>query len=187
MTRRIDPDPITIYMAATATVAAAVAITNFVKTHYPPLSTVVRAKLAASLEQLSGHTSEIKEDLAILENIFSNAEFTNGREIRLGNGAYLTPSDFTRYEKVSDSIICRLREVHKICLKIERASIGRTATPIPSATINKLGKIYTQIQRLLETKNVSHDIAWKELRNIADGLEQSIEVLRTELLVANPN
>ena len=46
MTKRVDSEPITIYVAIAATYAASVATANYIKTHYGALPTRVRADKA---------------------------------------------------------------------------------------------------------------------------------------------
>jgi len=46
VTKRVDSEPITIYVAIAATYAASVATANYIKTHYGALPTRVRADKA---------------------------------------------------------------------------------------------------------------------------------------------
>jgi hypothetical protein len=180
MARRIDPDPITIYMAIVATYSASVATVNYLKTHYKQLPTKSRAKLVVSLAKLGEHTKGMREDAKTIRGIFQNAKFAAGRKIRLGNGAELTQRDFSRFEKTSDNVLRRLRKVHKLCLKMERetAKLGTLET---GQITNVLGETYRRLQRLLESRDLSFEKAWAELDAIAEGLERAIADLRKQL------
>ena len=48
-------------------------------------------------------------------------------------------------------------------------------------TTNVLGETYTKLDHLLESRNLTHEKAWGELRSIADGLERAIKELRKQL------
>jgi hypothetical protein len=108
------------------------------------------------------------------------AEFSKGRMIQFGNGARLTDRAFSQYELICDKSLLRLREIHKLSLKMER-----TATKIGSLdmgqTTNVLGNVYTRVEKLLESKNLSIDRAWRDLEAIADGLDRAIKELRKQL------
>lgn len=180
MTRRLDPDPFSIFAAIVATYAASVATVNFVKSHYRPLPTQVRAKLVFSLTELDDHTKRLRADVTIIEDIFRRAEFPTGRTIRLGNGAFLTQSEFSRYEEASDNVIRRLREIHKLSLRIEREATKFDALQM-APTTNVLGDVYSKLDRLLEARDLTLDKGWEELRAIAESLERVIAELRKQL------
>ncbi|ARO86658.1 hypothetical protein EBAPG3_002065 [Nitrosospira lacus] len=180
MTRRIDPEPVVIFMAFMGTIGAMVGAVNYVKTHYKPLPSQVREKLVRSLRELDDHIKHLRADLANIEEIFLNARFPRDRTIRLGNGAYLTPIEFARYEKVSDKIFCRIREVQKLSLKIEREATKLDALNM-APTTNVLGQVYERQTKLMEARNLTLEEAWGELHGIAQGLECAIEELEKQL------
>ena len=180
MNRRIDPEPITIYMAIVGTVAASVATVNYIKTHYKPLPSSVRAKLLEQLADLGDHSKRLRADLNIVEDIFKNATFENGKSIRLGSGAHLSASDFSRYMSCSDAIIVRFREVNKLTLQMEREATKATALQL-GPTVNTLGEVYTRLDRLLESRDLTQERAWSDIRAILDGLDSAIKELRQQL------
>jgi hypothetical protein len=170
-------------MAIAATYAASVATANYIKTHYGALPTRVRAKLVASLTELGDHIKRLRADVRIIADIFRKAKFPKQRTIRLGNGAELTDSEFRRYQRTSDSVIRRLRAVHKLCLKMEREATKLEALDLDSTT-NALGEAYTKLERLLESRNLTSEKAWADLDAIAEALEQAIKDLRRRLGVS---
>ena len=178
--KRIDPDPFTIYAAIVATYAAGVATVNFVITRYPPLPAEARARLLSSLKELDDHAKSLRADLRTIEDIFRNAKFAKGRTIRLDNGAELTRIDFSRYEKVADNVLVRLRKVYKLSLKVERQATKLDALEM-APTTNIIGDTYARLDKLLQTKNLSMEKAWQELHAIADGLDLAIDELRKQL------
>ncbi|MBT3015758.1 MAG: hypothetical protein KME63_08450 [Candidatus Thiodiazotropha sp. (ex Clathrolucina costata)] len=178
--RRIDPEPITIYLAIAATFTATVAAANYVKTHHRPLPTAIRRKLAGSLAELEDHVVRLRADLDILEDIFSKAEFPNGTGIRLGNGAYLTPEDFNRYMKVSSGVIRRLSEVNKLTLKMEKDA-SRLDYLEEGPVTNMLGQAQERLDELLNSRDLSIESAWEQLRYIADNLDSAIRELRNQI------
>ena len=179
-TKRIDPEPIVIFAAVVATYSAAVSTVNYIKTHYKPLPSVARAKVLASVNSLDDHTRRLTADVAIIEEIFKNAKFVgNSKAIRLGNGAYLVHADFVRYEHTSDQILGRLKDVHKLCLKMEREATR--AGPIPATATNEIGETYTRLQSLMEFRDLTHEKSWKEIREVAAGLQRAIAELRKQL------
>jgi hypothetical protein len=178
--RRIDPEPITIYLAIVATFTASVAAANYIKTHYKPLPSAVRAGVSKSLAELEDHVKHLRADLSILKDIFAKAMFPNGRGIRLGNGAYLTADEFSRYMKTSDSVIRRLGDVNKLTLKMEREAT-KLPNPQDLGITNVLGSAYEELDSLLNSRDLSIDSAWERLRSIADNLETAIDELRKQL------
>jgi hypothetical protein len=180
MTRRIDPEPITIYMAVAATYAAAVATVNFVKTHYPTLPTQVRAGLLRSLARLEMHAKGLRADTEVIRGIFRDAKFARGRTIRFGNNAELTDHAFRQYMKVCDNVLRRLREAHNLSLKMERQATRAKDLQLGPVT-NVLGETYAKVERLLDSRNLSFDQAWDELDSIAAGLEDAIRELRGQI------
>jgi hypothetical protein len=178
--RRVDPEPITIFMAIVATYTASVSTANFVKTHYKALPTRVRSKLLASLTELDDQAERLRADVKIIADIFDKARFPAGSSIRLGNGAHLSPSEFSRYQKTSDNVIRTLRAVHKLCLNMERQALKLEALEMHSAT-NVLGEAYTKLDALLESRNLTSKKAWAELDSIAEALERAIKDLRGQL------
>jgi hypothetical protein len=180
MARRIDPEPISIYMAIMATFAASVAAVNYVKTHHRPLPSKVRSELVSLLAELEDHTKHLRMDLSIIEDIFRDATFQRGPAIALGNGAQLTENEFSRYEDVSDHVFSALRKVHKLSLKIERKATSLDGLEMAQTT-NALGETYTKLDQLLQSRELILQRGWKELRSIARGLEQVIDELRSQL------
>ena len=180
MTRRIDPEPVTIFAAIVATYAATVATINYIKSHHKPLPSVVRAKLLKQLTELDDHAKKLRAEVAIVEDIFKNAKYASAKSIRLGNGAQLTASDFSRYMEVSDSIIGRFREVNKLTLQMEREATKATSLQL-GPTVNVLGDVYSKLEHLLEARNLSQERAWTDLRAISDGLDSAITELRKQL------
>jgi len=178
--RRIDPEPITIYLAIAATFTATVAAANYIKTHFEPLPSSVRRRITESLVQLEGHVRHLRTDLDILQDIFSEAEFPNGRAIKLGNGAYLTAAEFNRYMKVSNGVISRLGEVNKLTLKMEKETTNLRYIEDRPIT-NMLGDVYERLDSLLNARDLSIDGAWEQLRYIADNLEDSINEIRKQI------
>lgn len=187
MTRRIDPEPITIFMTTMAVVSASmtivstsVAIANYIRTHHGSLPTQMRKELVSLLAQLNDHTRHLREDLGIIEDIFRRARFQHGLTIRLGNGAYLEESDYSRFAKVSDRIICTLRIVQKLSLKLERKAAKLDWIEM-GPTTNTLGETYQKLERLLGSGELTHQNSWNELRSITQDLERVIDGLRPGL------
>ena len=181
MSKRIDPEPISIYLAILATFTASVAAVNYVKMHHRPEPTRVRAKLVLSLTVLHQHTKDLRREVSAIEEIFQNASFSSGnRTIRLGNNAHVTESDFFQFEIVSDRIFDRLRKVHKLALRMEREAkvFGELKM---ATTTNVLGETYNKLTQLLDSRDLTIEQAWEGLRSIAADLERIIAELRTQL------
>jgi hypothetical protein len=180
--RRIDPEPITIFMAIAAAYSAAVASVNYVKTHHKSLPSKVRARLLVLLKKLEDQAKGLRADLRTVEGIFRNAEFYKGRKIQFGNGAQLTDRAFSEYEVACDKSLRRLRDIHKLSLTMERTA-RKLGSLDMGPTTNVLGNVYTRVEKLLESKNLSIDRAWRDLEAIADGLDRAIKELRKQLSV----
>lgn len=178
--RRIDPEPITIYLAIVATFTASVSAANYIKTHYKTLPAVAHKNISRSLAELEDHVRYLRADVEIIRNIFSRAQFPNGRAIRLGSGAHLTEAEFGRFMKTSQSVIRRLADVQELALKMERETTkmpGLQQLPFTNA----LGAAYEQLESLLSSRDLSVNSAWEQMQSIAESVEKAIRELRRQL------
>ncbi len=182
MTRRIDPEPITIFAAIVSTYAATVATVNYIKSHYRPLPSAIRARVLRNMAVLNDHLKGHRADMEIIVDILNNATYFGEDTIRLGNGAHLEPGDFSRYLKASDSILRRFRAVHKLGLQTERAASQASSLEL-GPTTNVLGDLYARMDALQQARDLTPERARRDLRSVADGLEIVIADLRSQLNV----
>jgi hypothetical protein len=182
MGRRLDPEPITIYLAAMATLSLGIAAANYAKTHFKPLPSQVRRTVISLLTEVEDHAKYLQTDLRVLQDIFAKAHFSGGRTIRLGNGALLNAEEFSRYETVADKLLRRLRDLNKTCLKLERQAARLDSLEL-GGTAKRLGEAHERFEKLLASRDLSVDRAWAELRAIAQALEGAISDLRKQLSV----
>ena len=180
VTRRSDPEPITMIAAAAAVTGASISAVNFWRTHHKPLPQRTRAKLIARLDQLAAETRYLRADVEEVEAIFRNAPFPQGRTVRLGNGAMLTATEFTRYERVADQIFGRLKRIHKLALKVQGLAFDLPYTD-KRETLNTGGDSLSRAENLIRSRDFSVDEAWAELRALATELEKIIKQLRADL------
>jgi hypothetical protein len=178
--RRADPEPITIVAAVAAVTGASIAALNYWRTHHKTLPHKTRRKLLARLDQLAAETRYLRADVEEVETIFRNAQFPEGRTLRLGNGALLTANEFHRYERVADHIFSRLKRSHKATLKAQGLAFELPFTG-KQQTVNAGGDALARAERLIQSRNYSIDEAWKELRALASDLETMIKQLRADL------
>ena len=180
MTRRADPEPLTIVVAIAAVAGASITAVNYWRTHHKALPHKTRRKLLARLDQLAAETRYLRADVDEVETIFRNAQFPEGRTLRLGNGALLTANEFHRYERVADQIFTRLKRLHKATLKAQGLAFDLPFTD-KKQTVNAAGESLARAEALIQSRNFSIDKAWAELRALATDLEAMIRQLRVDL------
>jgi hypothetical protein len=89
--RRIDPEPLSIFLAIVATVNGSIAVVNYVKTHRKPPRSRVRKKILDALAKLEDQTKYLRADPAVVRDIFGKAQTSGTRSIRLRPGVLLSP------------------------------------------------------------------------------------------------
>ena len=178
--RRIDPEPITIYMAVVATIAASIAAANYARTHLKPAPSEMRWEILDTLTELEDESRYLLADLGVLRDIFEKAEFPTGRALRLRNGVYLTPADFRRYENLSDSMYRRLRTLNKIGLSLEKR-VARYGDVEAGPSTNMLGEAYYKLEKLLDARDMSIDGAWRELQSLTELVLRAVSEIRRQL------
>ena len=92
--RRVDPEPITIFLAVMAGISGTIAAANYVRTHLKPAQSRVRANILELLAQVEDQTRELRAHVGMLREIFAGATFSQGGSIRVGTSAYLTPANY---------------------------------------------------------------------------------------------
>jgi hypothetical protein len=180
MTRRADPEPFTIVAAVAAVTGASIAAVNYWKTHHKALPHKTRRRLLTRLDQLAAETRYLRADVDEVETIFRNAQFPEGRTLRLGNGALLTADEFHRYERVADQIFTRLKRLHKLTLKVQGLAFDLPFTD-KRQTVNTAGDSIARAEALIRSRDFSIDKAWAELRALASELEAMVKQLRADL------
>lgn len=178
--RKVDPEPITIIAAVAGIVSASIATANFLKTHFKELPSVTRRKLIAELDQVAEDLGHLEVDVSLIEEIFLKAEYPNGRGVRFGNGALVSSSDFARYQRLSDSVLLRLRSLNKHTLRIE--GLVRTLSGLIKATpTNQIGDALGSLQSIFQAQDMSVERAWKMIRFVIKQLREMIASIRSDL------
>lgn len=180
MARRADPEPISIVAAVAAILGVSISAINYWKTHHKPLPHKIRKNLLEKLTRLRLEVGHLLIDLNEVENIFEAAQFVDGRNVRLGNGALLTLSGFTKYERTSDQILKRLSRIHKLVLQIEKLAFNLPFTEKQSSA-NEIGNLLGATEMLIGSRNFSIKETWERLRYIIEGLEKLLDQLTREL------
>jgi hypothetical protein len=178
--RRVDPEPITIYLAILATVSASIAAANYARTHLKPAPSKVRGEILAALTALEDETRYLLADLGVLKDIFEKAKYPSGRTIQLRNGAYLTGQDFERYERLVDSMYRRLRVLNRIGLDLEKA-VAKYGEVESGPSTNLLGEAYRRLEELLYSRNLSVERAWNQLEELTVLILRAVSSIREQL------
>lgn len=178
--RRIDPEPIAIFMALMATYAASIASLNYVKSHRRPIPSQTRRSVVDDVTRIQDSIRQVTTDLETIRQIFSTARFVNGNAIKLGNGAYLSYGEFTRYERTSASVFRTLGNLHRTCLKLERHALTYIGLEMFHPT-NQLGKAYELFEALRTTRDLSVEKAWDDLSRMAELIESACEAVRKQI------
>ncbi len=178
--RKIDPEPISIYMALMATLAASVASLNYIKSHRKPLPTQTREAVYDDVTEVEDHVRKIRADLETIKQVFSRADYISGKTMRLGNGVYLPYVEFKRYERTAASVFRTLAALHRTSLKLERHALNHNGLEMGPAT-NQLGEAYELFESLRTTKDLTVERAWGELDRLASLIEAACNGVREQL------
>lgn len=178
--RRIDPEPITIFLAVLSTVSATVASANYVRTHLKPEPSRVRGEIAELISRLEDEIRYLKIDVQILRNIFDQAEFPDGARMRFRNGAWLSLADFKRYEGVSENIYRRMKLVGNLGGKLEKQT-SRYAGLETRVSTNYLGEAYSELDRLLDSRDLYVSEAWERVERLAALTERALSEVRRQI------
>ena len=178
--RKIDPEPISIFMAVMATYAASVASLNYVKSHYRPLPSKVRHRVLGDVNKISTLIHEMRLDLTTVKRIFESGDFPRERTIRLGNGAFLSYDDFLLYQRVSANIFRTLSKAHSFCLRLERDALSHDSLDMDRPT-NELGAAYEVFESLQHTRDLSVEAAWDRLDELAELIQRACDSVRSQL------
>jgi hypothetical protein len=178
--RRIDPEPISIYMALMATLAASVASMNYIKSHRKPLPSRTRRAVYDDVTQVEDHVRKIRTDLETIKQVFSRADYISGNTMQLGNGVYLPTAEFNRYERTAASVFRTLSALHRTSLKLERHAMSHDGLEMGPAT-NQLGEAYDLFESLRTTMNLTVERAWRDLDRLASLIEEACNSVREQL------
>jgi len=177
----VDPEPITIYLAAVASITCTVTIARTVEDHLPKIrQTKIREKVLKQLTLLEGECRNLRVDIVTLGDLFRNAEYPHGRSIELISGARLSGADFVRYERTAENVYDRLRHLNHLCNDVEKL-LARFDGDLAATTTNPLGDIYAQLDSLLKKHKLSVDEGWQSLEDIARKVEGVVGKLRSRL------
>lgn len=178
--RRIDPEPITIFMAVMAVYGASVASLNYVRSHHHPLPSATRNRVLANINKIDTLLHEVTLDLRTIRGMFERTDLNRETGLRLGNGAYLSYDDFSLYQRVSANVFRTLGKAHAISLKLERDASRYDSLEMGSAT-NQLGAAYETFESLRVSRDLTVTAAWKGLDKLAGLMQAACENIREQL------
>lgn len=179
-TRYVDPEPLSIYLAIVATMSGTIALVNLIESHWPqPLPTQARAQLLGGLAPLDDQCRHLRADAQILRDLFTNAQYPDGRFIPLRSGARLSPADFERYERVSDDVYRRLRELNRLCNRLEKRALRGGDLPI-ELDVNRLGELHARLDALVNARTLSTPEGWQQVEDLIQTVQQVIAALRRQ-------
>lgn len=179
-TTRIDPDPFTIIGAAAAVIAAGLTAVEMARKYWPELPSNTRRRMLELVSEIEEILKYLQADLELIEGIFSRAHYPEGPTLRLGNGALITPEDFKRYEKISDVVFGRLKQINKLSLRVER-TVSRVDWIEPKEIAIYRGEGVDRLDRILTHRDLTVESAWKELRDVIRMYENFVGELRAQL------
>lgn len=178
--QRVDPEPITIFLAAMAVYSASVASLNYAKTHHRPLPTATRNRVLADVNKIDSLVYEVRRDLSTIRDIFGKSGDNQKATVRLGNGLLLSYEDFSLYQRVSANIFRTLGKVHGLCLKLERDAARHDGTNMHTPT-NELGAAYEIFESLRTTRDLTVRDAWDGLDKLANHIQTACNGIRGQL------
>ncbi len=182
MERRIDPVTLALIAAIAGITGGTITTVRFLQeklgTRFP---IELYRKLGKLLTQLADEISYLRKDIDILESIFQGAQYVRGdRTVSLENGAFLSVSEFMRYERVSAAALSRLHRINKLTLKIERVASSALTdrAQFPAATASAA---LEKVTRVLRDGDLKVDEAWRLVRSATDDLLEAISKIRHSL------
>lgn len=178
--RRIDPEPITIFLAGLAVYSAALSSLNYAKSHGKPLPSAVRSRILNDINKIDSLVYEIRQDLSTIRQLFERSDFPSERVVRLGNGAYLSYDDFNVYRSVTTGIFRNLGRAHRLCLKLESDARKYGGLDMKTPT-NELGSAYEIFETLRLSRNLTVSDAWSGLDKLANLVQVACGRIRSQL------
>lgn len=118
--RLVDPDPWGIIVGIAAIISSTVSTTNIIRTVVRESSASAYRDIRYNLQQASDTVRYIEADIEVLSSILASADISSERRFRPGATAFLSNDQFRRYEKTTDLLLRRLREIVRISNKLDR-------------------------------------------------------------------
>ena len=178
--RRIDPEPFTIIAAVTGVVGAATGTIALWRDIKRPLPSRVRSKILRQIDSLDDELLHLDADLSVVEQLFARSEFPNGRYVRLGNGARMTPADFATYERLASYIFRRLDRVYCKVLALEKLTVTVPYMEEEKYT-HHIGESGGRLQELLASRDLSIEKSWHILRDAILHIRELCREIREQL------
>ena len=168
--RNIDPDPFTIVAAIVGVIGAGAAVIPVWSDFRKPLPSALLARVRRMVGDIQNELRYLRSDVDEVERIFKDAQFHDGRYVRLGNGARLSPGDFEKYRVLSSEIFRRLNKLHDRILVLEKTTVKIKFIDdmMPAVQVEKFR---SDLESILVARDVSYEMTWETLRRSIDQLK----------------
>jgi hypothetical protein len=182
--KKIDPFDFGILLMIAAVVGGAggaITIVDSIRKRRGEVPSRVYGKLADAMDRLSDELGHLAGDIAILKEIFVNAEGADrrNRPIEFGTSTFLSVGDFMRYERISAAALNRIRTINKLTNQIERYAslLAPQGIRVPVKASNTG---MTKLKRLVRASELTTPEAWMLVQSATDDLKAMVDDLRRQ-------
>jgi hypothetical protein len=175
-----DPEPFTVLVGVAGIVGGVASVVATVKIFVR--DSPVRARRAALLQVNQAHDElrYLAADLATVQEVLKDAEIPGNRSFRPGTVAFLTHSQFARYERATDQMYGRLRKLLKVTNRLDRL-LPRLPDVTVSEAAKQIDDARAMLSRLLRDPDMSMDQALKDLASVIQQVSTLVDGLRADL------
>jgi len=163
----VDPDPASI-ISATDCILSAVDLALRIYDYFKPTGNAKRIQaIYDSMDEIGDQLGYLQQDMKIIQEIVEGAQFSGGRQFRLGREAFLTQGEFRRWERTTSDLMARLKNLVAFTNRVSRllAPLG-----VRDQSFDTIPGLRSEIDRVLNDKDQTIDEAIRRLLSVISDL-----------------
>jgi hypothetical protein len=176
----IDPEPFSVLVGVAGIVGGVASVIATFKAYAKDSPVALRRKALDLVDKASDELRYLAADINTVQNILADAEISGERRFRPETTAFLKRSQFSRYEKATDSIFGRLRKLLEITNKLDRL-----LPRLPDNSVREGARVIddtrSRLNRLFRDRDISIDGALNDLSSVIRQVSALIKSLRSDL------
>ncbi len=176
----IDPEPFSVLVAVMGIVGGVASVMATYKVYAKDSPAALHRRVLDLVDEASDELRYLAADIETVQKLLADAEISGGRKFRPETTAFLKPSQFSRYEQVTDRMLGRLRKLLKITNKLDRL-----LPRLPGDSVREGAKVIddtrSRLNRLFRDPDISMDEALKDIYSVIRQVSELIKSLRSDL------